>query len=155
MPTYIKRNIHDYPTEFYRCPANPEGLEFSCLFCANYYKTKSECISHMKKCCIDKNMEYDDELEIECGYTVYDYNRNHTAQSTTIKNYIKNDNLASLSNLTSIQIIEIIQEKLIENGFSSEDFYLYTTSFYIYKFFFNASDEVKSEFRRRITERLR
>ena len=120
MPTYISRNIQDYPTEFYRCPANPEGFEFTCIFCANFYKTKSACISHMKKCCNDEGMDYDDELEVEGGGTVYDYHRNHAAKSTAIKNFIKNNDLASLSNLASSQIIERIQTRLIENGFNSE-----------------------------------
>jgi hypothetical protein len=154
MPTYITRNLQEYPTEFYRCPANPDGFEFTCIFCANFYKTKSACISHMKKCCSDGDMEYDDELEIEGGNTVYDYHRNHAAKSTTIKNYIKNNDLSSLSNLTSNQILEGIKTRLIENGFVSEEFYVYTTSFAIYKFFFIAPEEEMSEFRRICNERI-
>jgi len=147
MPTYITRNHQEYPTEFYRCPANPEGFEFNCIFCANFYKTKSACVSHMKKCCSD------DDLEITGGDTVNDYHRNHTATSTTIKNYINTHNLSSLSDYN--QIIEDIQTKLTENGFNNTDFYLYTTSFSIYKFFFIASNEEKLEFRRRCIEQLR
>ena len=154
MPTYIARTILEYQAEFYRCPANPEGFEFNCFFCWNHYKTKSACISHMKKCCNDEGMEYADDLEIEGGGTVYDYHRNHAAKSTTIKNYIINNDLASLTDLTSNQIIEGIQARLIANGFNSEEIYVYNTSFLIYKFFFVTSNEENSEFIRRNTERL-
>ena len=88
MPTYITRNIHEYPTEFFRCPANPEGFEFTCIFCQNFFKTKSACISHMKKCCSDEGMEYDDDLEVHDGVTINDYHRNDLAKASTIKNYI-------------------------------------------------------------------
>jgi len=148
MPTYISRNLQDYPTEFYKCPANPSGFEFTCIFCYNFYKTKRACIAHMKKCCIDKDMEYDD------GFTVNDYHHNHAAKLITIKNYIKNNALASLSNISSSQIIEQIQAKLIENGFNSVGFYLYTTSFTIYRFFFIVSDEDKSNYHDKITQKI-
>jgi hypothetical protein len=155
MPVYITRNQQEYPTEFYRCTANPQGFEFTCIFCANFYKTKSACVSHMKTCCYNEGIEYNDDLEIGWGGTVYDYHRNHAAKSTTIKNYINTNTLSSLSNLTTNQIIENIQTTLIENGFNDNDSYLYTTSFLIYKFFFIVSEEDKSEFCKRCIEQLR
>jgi len=155
MPTYITRFIQEYPTEFYRCPANTEGFEFNCVFCANFYKTKSACISHMKKCCRDEGMEYNNNLVIEDGTTVYDYHHSNTAKSMTIKNYIVANKLSLLSDLPSSQIRERIQAKLIENGFNREAHYLYTTSFLIYKFFFVATDEENAEFRVRCIEHIR
>jgi hypothetical protein len=155
MPTYITRNIQDYPTEFYRCPANPEGLEFICFFCSNLYKTKSACISHMKKCCRDEDMEYSDYLEVDdSAATVDDYHRSHIAESTTIKTYITNNELASLTELPSNEIIEKIKIRLLENGFHDNEckFNLLNTSFRIYKFFFIVSDEEKSEFLKKSAE---
>jgi len=154
MPTYITRTIQEYPTEFYRCPANPEGFEFTCIFCMNFYKTKSACISHMEKCCRDEDTEYDRELEVEEGVTVYDYQSNHAVKSSTIKHYITTNELVSLSELPSTHIIERIQARLIENGFNGEEFYLYNASFLIYKFFFVASEEEKATFRRMCAERI-
>ena len=155
MPTYITRHLQEYPTEFYKCPANPEGFEFTCAFCANFYKTKSACISHMKKCCNDEGIEYDDETEIGDGFTLYDYLHNHAASSSTIKKYIRNNELASLSDVPSSQIIERIQVRLIENGFNNDESYLYNTSFLIYSFFFVASDEENTIFKNRYFEKIR
>lgn len=143
MPTYITRNIQDYPTEFYRCPANPEGFEFQCMFsCANFFKTNAECISHMKKCCNDEDIEYGDDVELK----VNDMHRNHVAKSNTIKYYILTNELQSFSHLTPMSIRERIQEKLTENGFVMETFYMNTTSFSIYKFFVEISEDEKNEF---------
>ena len=153
MPTYIKRTVQEY-VEFYKCLSNPHNFEFSCPFCWNFYKTKCGCISHMKKCCSDQGMEYDNSLECEDGVTIYDYHQQHAMRARTIKGYITNNELASLSDLPSSEIIEKIKQRLLENGFNSEEFYLHTTSFHIYKFFFIATDEDKSEFRERFVERL-
>jgi len=154
MPTYTTRSLQEYPAEFYRCPANPEGYEFACMFCMTFYRTKGDWISHMKTCCADEGVDYNDELEVEDGVTVYDCLRNHAAKSSTIKTYITTNALASLTDTPSSRIIEIIQMKLTENGFAGEESYLHNTSFLIYKFFFVASEEENSEFRRRCVERI-
>jgi hypothetical protein len=155
MPTYITRNIQEYHTEFYRCPANPEGFEFQCMFsCGNFFKTKSACISHMKKCCSDEDMEYGNDIEVSEGVSVYDMHRNQAAKSTTVKNYILTNQLESLSNLTPNEIKERIQRKLIENGFSTEAFYMNTEVFLIYKFFFEVSDDENTEFKNYCSEQL-
>ena len=148
MPNYITRNLQEYPTEFYRSPANPEGFEFQCMFsCGNFFKTKSACISHMKKCCSDEDMEYGNDVEVFNGLTIYDIHRNQAAKSSTIKNYILTNELESLSNLTPNTIRENIQSKLVENGFDEEDFYINTTRFLIYKFFFEVSDDEIADFK--------
>jgi len=108
----------------------------------------------MKTCCADEGVDYNDELEVEDGVTVYDCLRNHAAKSSTIKTYITTNALASLTDTPSSRIIEIIQMKLTENGFAGEESYLHNTSFLIYKFFFVASEEENSEFRRRCVERI-
>ena len=154
MPTYRTRSLQEYPVEFYRCPANPEGFEFACIFCATFYRTNSGWISHMKTCCADEGVEYTDDLEVEDGVTVYDCHRNYAAKSSTVKTYIATNALASVTDTPSSRIIEMIQTKLTENGFAGEESYLYNTSFLIYKFFFVASDEENSEFRIRCVERL-
>lgn len=99
-------------------------------------------------------MEYTDELEVETGITMYDHHRNQASKSTTIQNYITNNDLASLSDLPSNQILERIQAMLIENGFKHEGFYVYTVSFSIYEFFFLVSEEERKEFRRKCAEQI-
>jgi hypothetical protein len=147
MPTYITRNIQGYPVEFYRSPANPEGFEFQCMFsCANFFRTKSECISHMKECCSDEDIEYGNDVEVSDGISVHDMHRNQAAQSNTIKNYILTNELESIASLTPIAIRDRINQKLVENGFLTEGFYMNKASFLIYKFFFEVSDYEKNKF---------
>lgn len=156
MPTYIRRALQEYPTEFYRSSLNPEGYAFACPFCSypTFYKTKCAYISHMKKCCREEDIEYTDELEIEDGITIYDHHRNHASKSKTIQEFLSSHALASLTDLPLDTILERIQAKLVENGFNSKDMYLYTTSFSIYEFFFQASQEETSDFRRRCAEHI-
>jgi hypothetical protein len=100
----------------------------------------------MKKCCSDEDIEYGSDAEVSEDLTVNDMNRNHDALSNTIKHYILTNELQSVSQLTPVTIREIIQEKLTENGFCMETFYMNTTSFSIYKFFFEISEDEKNEF---------
>ena len=105
----------------------------------------------MKKCCPD----YDTEFEIKDGITVHDFQKNHDAQSKTIKDYILSHELADVANLPSNQIMDRIQSKLLENGFIHDSFHLKNTTFYVYKFFFVPTDEEKNVFIERIRYHLR
>jgi len=96
----------------------------------------------MKKCCNDEDIEYGVDVELK----VNDMHRNHVAKSNTIKHYILTNELQSFSHLTPMSIRERIQEKLTENGFVMETFYMNTTSFSIYKFFVEISEDEKNEF---------
>lgn len=144
MPTYTRRTLADFPTEVYRCPANPEGLEFNCYFCADNFKTKSASISHMKVCCKEQDMEYSDDTEIEDGFTILDAHRNHAAFVKTIKEFITSNALEVLADGPSSTILQAIQDKLSENGFTNEA--LYQAAFNIYRFFFDVPEEEIDEF---------
>jgi len=144
MPTYIIRTISDYPTEFYKSGANPEGFEFACYFCGDYYKTKKERVKHAKQCCYEKGIDYGDDTEVTEDLTISDMEINHTVFSTLIKYYITNNTLESYANKTHNQITSHIQKNLSEGGFNGEN--LYEASFNIYKFFFKVTDEEWKEF---------
>jgi hypothetical protein len=151
MPVYKVRTIHDYPIEFYRCPGNPNGLEFICFFCGIIYENKSSSITHMKKC----DTDYNDAYEFEGGITVHDFHCNHAAESKTVKTYILTNELSGLSNLSSSEIMDKIEVRLLENGFIHDSFYLKNTAYLIYKFFFEVVAEETNAYLSRIKEHLR
>ena len=149
MPIYIRRTLSEYPKEFYKSNANPEGFEFACYFCGDFYKTKSGFTHHMKQCCDLQGIEYDDDTEVSEGLTLYDVTRNHATISATIKNYITNNVLAAETSKTPNQIQSRIKIDLIENGFKSgtiDGENIYQESFIIYKFFFEVTEEKWEEF---------
>ena len=148
MPAYRRRTLADFPTEVYKCPANPEGLEFICYFCTDNFKTKSASISHMKICCKEQDMEYSDDTEIMDGFTILDAQRNHTAFVNTLKQFITSNALEVLADRPSSIIMQTIQDKLSENGFTNKDIYLHPNmpAFNIYQFFFDVPDEETKEF---------
>jgi hypothetical protein len=152
MPIYRNRTLNDYPTEYYRCGANEEGYEFICPFCANFYKTKSARISHMKKCCIEHNdEEYSEEVYLDEDVTVGDYLRNAEAIKNTIKNYLTTNELQQYVNNTGDEIREKIKQKLQSNGYEES---IGTEEFLIYKFFFEVTEEEDRNFVKTVSDRL-
>jgi hypothetical protein len=139
MPIYIKRTLSEYPKEFYKSDANPEGFEFACYFCEAFSKTNSGSMRHMEQCCNTQGIEYDDNMEVAEGLTLYVVKRNRAIISTTVKNYITNNKLETETSKTPNQIQSRIQTELIENGFDGES--LYEASFNIYKFFFEVTED--------------
>ena len=147
MPIYNARSIQEYNSEFYRSPANPEGYEFNCAFCLEFFKTKRACISHLKKCC-DEHVsgEYAEDLDIYNGFTISDFWNSHNAEKTVVTNYITTNELVNVTHLQPTQIRDLIKGRLINNGYNYGDFNLYVTGYNIYKFFFNVTKVIHITF---------
>lgn len=143
MPTYTPRTLAEYPTEFYRCPANPEGNEFICVFCMQDFKTSADRKSHMEECAIEvTGEEFDEDYMIEDESSISDILHDHEVVSHTVKALIVSDELRRLAHNTSAYIQEHIKTILINNGICRPP--SKQLVFQIYRFFFEVSiDEWK------------
>jgi hypothetical protein len=140
MPEYKRKTLDQFPREFYKCHANPEGNEFRCAFCEEFLKTKACRLSHMKICSFQETGEdYDEENILDNDLTVGDYLHSLEIYNNLIRHFIVSNELESKSNQSSLQIQNYIQTKLTENGYLSDS--LKRNSFLIYNFFFEVSEE--------------
>lgn len=154
MPAYLRRTPAEFPTEFCRSPANPEGFEFYCCFCLNHYRTRRGLIQHMRRC--DDNPDVDQDLEelyIDDNETVGDFLNNHEIISNTVKIYIRTNELESFSDRSGTEIQNIIEAKLRDNGYADHTD-LYRVKFLIYQFFFETTDTEKTEFNTLCSDRI-
>jgi hypothetical protein len=153
MPPYLRRTLANYPTEFWRSPANPGGLEFYCCFCLNYYRTSSGVILHMRRCSENPAVEYgldNDEINED---EISDFLNTHKIIGLTVQNYIRTNELEPFANRTGTEIQDIIQTKLIQNGYTDQED-VNRVKFIIYEFFFEISIAEKTEHGRLSAERL-
>jgi hypothetical protein len=73
MPVYIRRTLAQFPVEFYRCQANPEGHGFRCPFCEDFFKSKAGRTSRIKHCSVEETCEeFDEEYMLSDDITVGD-----------------------------------------------------------------------------------
>ena len=154
MPLYLRRTLADYPTEFWRTPDNPEGFEFYCCFCLNYYyRTSRSIILHMRRCSENPAVEYElddsetNELEIN------NFLNTHKIIGLTVQNYIRTNELEPFANRTGTEIQDIIQTKLIQNGYNDHED-MNRVKFIIYEFFFEISDAEKTEHNRLLVDSI-
>lgn len=152
MPVYKRRFLKNYPHEFWRCAANPEGYGYPCVFCCEFFKTKYQQMSHMEECAEEHTgEEYDEEYMIDDDLTVGDINRDNEIYESTIKNFIRSNELEALSNQQGEFIERYIKRKLFENGMSLiEDHKV----FKIYEFFFEVTEAEKDAAHEKWVERI-
>jgi len=153
MPTYLRRTLADYPTAFWRSPANPEGLEFYCCFCLNYYRTSRGIILHMRRCSKNPAVEYELDDSAVNEAEISDFLNTHKIIGRTIQNYIRTNELEPFADRSGTEIQDLIQTKLIQNGYTDQED-LNRVKFIIYEFFFEIADTEKTEFNRLCSDRI-
>ena len=136
----------EYPKEYFKSLENPEGHEFSCFFCRDFFETNDERISHMKMCMEEEiGEEYDEDYSFDnSDKTIASSLEKEMSRSNVVKTFISSNELESFSNRTFDEISEFIKSK--NNKF--DDFMIFN----IYQFFFEATKEEKKSYRKKWVE---
>jgi hypothetical protein len=138
MPQYKRRLLKDYPSEFWKCIPNPGGNAYCCFFCNDFFKTKSQRKSHMKECMLEETgEEYDEEYLFEEDVSLADILRESDVCESIIKDFIRSNEMESMSDKTGNEIQAYIMRKMCENGVRKPDI---TMIFKIYNFFFDVPE---------------
>lgn len=140
MPVYIRRTLEEFPRSFYLCNANPDGNPHICPLCLNAYMTKRGMLSHLRKCCEKELGEpYANDLTLDEDFTLGDAVNNHYVEFDQIREYILSNELNTYSERTSEEIVAIVGSHLRAKGHTS--YCIYDCAFYIYKYFFEITEE--------------